>query len=139
VELFPEALNHTGQIGFSALAARQLILAEMQQQRESLDQLKTIDRFHELAEYYGIVTPYSSMIVLVNDRQQQILDNLEQNADRYEREFEEITDTVPATQSPLTGVPEPEEWLLIGLAVAMLLWYANRHRLARNYVKNQSR
>jgi putative PEP-CTERM system integral membrane protein len=135
----PEAIDHTGEVGFGALAARQLILATMQEQRESLDRLQTLDRLHELAEVYGIVTPYSSMIVLVNERQQQILDHLEQGTDRYEREYEEIKDTVPATQSPLTGVPEPEEWLLISLAVAMLLWYANRQRLARIYIRDRSK
>jgi putative PEP-CTERM system integral membrane protein len=138
-QMFPEVIIHTSQDGFSALAARQLILADMQEKRDSLDQLTTLDRLHELAEYYGIVTPYSSMIVLVNERQQQILDHLEQGADRYEREYEEIKDTVPATQSPLTGVPEPEEWLLIGLAIAILLWYANRQRLIQSYVGDRSK
>ena len=56
----------------------------------------------------------------------------------HEREHEDIKDTVPATEAPLTGVPEPEEWLLIGLAVAMLLWYANRQRLAGSFVKGRS-
>jgi hypothetical protein len=31
----------------------------------------------------------------------------------------------------VTGVPEPEEWLLLGLAAAMLLGYAYRRRLMR--------
>jgi putative PEP-CTERM system integral membrane protein len=116
--------------GFGALAARRLILAEMQRQRGSLEQLGTLDRLHALAQEYSIVTPYSSMIVLVNYQQQQILEHLEQEADRYDREVEDLGDTTPATQTPLTGVPEPEEWLLMGMAVILLLWVASSRRLA---------
>lgn len=133
---YPGAVHHPGNSGFSALAARQLILAEMQVHQGSLGKLKTLDQLHNLAESYGIVTPYSSMVVLVNEQQQQLLGHLEQGADRYDREYEEIKDTVPATQTPLTGVPEPEEWLLIGLAVALLIWYTNRQRFARSYAKS---
>ena len=129
----PEAIKHTGEDGFSALAARQLILAEMQQERSSLDQLETLDWLHALAQEYGIVTPYSSMIVLVTPEQQRLLDQLEQLSDRFEREFEELKDTTPATQTPLTGVPEPEEWLLLSLVAALLIWYASRKRLALNH------
>jgi putative PEP-CTERM system integral membrane protein len=116
--------------GFNAFAARRLILSEMQRQRGRLDQLVTLDYLHVLAQEYGIVTPYSSMIVLVNEQQRQLLESLEGKADRFQREFEDLTDTVPSTPRPLTGVPEPHEWLLIGLAVVMLLWVASRQRVA---------
>jgi hypothetical protein len=102
----------------------------MQREQGTINQLATLDQLHALAREYSIVTPYSSMIVLVNNRQQNLLDNIELQDDRFEREYEPIQNTVPATQMPLTGVPEPEEWLLIGLAVAMLLWYANQQRMA---------
>jgi hypothetical protein len=29
----------------------------------------------------------------------------------------------------VTGVPEPEEWLLLAVAVGMLVWYAYTKRL----------
>jgi len=115
---------------FSAFAARHLILAEMQRYGEALNQVETLDQLHELAMTYGIVTPYSSMIVLVNSQQQQLLDHLIESGDRYQREFEELNDTTPSTSSPLTGVPEPHEWLLIGLAVVILLLYTSRRKLA---------
>jgi hypothetical protein len=72
------------------------------------------------------------MVVLVNETQHQILDHLEQVDDRYQREVEALNDTTPATSIPLAGVPEPHEWLLIGLAVAMLIYYVytQRKRLA---------
>jgi hypothetical protein len=31
----------------------------------------------------------------------------------------------------VTGVPEPEEWLLIGLAAGMLVWYLYNRRNQR--------
>ena len=115
--------------GFAPLAARILILAEMRNQRETLGQVETLDHLHALAQEYAIVTPYSSMIVLVTAEQQRILEHLAQGSDRFEREFEDLTDTTPSTPTPLTGVPEPHEWLLIGLAVAMLFWYGSQRRV----------
>ena len=126
----PEAVLHSGEDAFMALAARRLILAEISRQRGTIDTLETLDWLHALAQQYGIVTPYSSMIVLVDQQQQELLENLEQLDDRYEREVEDLGDTAPATQTPLTGVPEPEEWLLLGLAALLLVWYTNRQRLA---------
>jgi len=120
----------SGEDGFAALAARQVILAEIRQQRGALDQVETLDRLHALAQQYAIVTPYSSMIVLVTPWQQTLLDKMSTLEDRYDREHEAVQDTVPATNSPLTGVPEPEEWLLLGLAAALLAWVAFRQRFA---------
>ncbi len=120
----------TPEEAFTAFGARQLILAEMQRQRGRLDKLSTLDRLHALAQEYGVVTPYSSMIVLVTTDQQQMLDYLAQGSQRFAREFETLGDTTPSTPLPLAGVPEPHEWLLLGLAVAMLLWYASKHRFS---------
>jgi hypothetical protein len=64
------------------------------------------------------------MIVLVNARQEQRLEELSQGADRFQREQENIGETQPV----VTGVPEPHEWLLIGLATLMLAGYALRRR-----------
>jgi hypothetical protein len=72
----------------------------------------------------GIVTPYSSMIVLVNERQEKLLDEMEERGDRFEREYEAVGETVPESAFAVTGVPEPEEWLLLAVAAGMLVWYA---------------
>jgi putative PEP-CTERM system integral membrane protein len=106
--------------GFAPFAARRLILATMQRQRTGLDQLDILDQLHAIAIEHSIVTPYSSMIVLVTPRQEQLLDRLEAQADRFMREFEQVGETDPV---PITGVPEPEEWLLLALAAGMLIWY----------------
>jgi putative PEP-CTERM system integral membrane protein len=128
---FPEVSSTSPEDGFSALAARRFILSETQRQGATIGQLETLDQLQALAQEYSIVTPYSSMIVLVNARQQMLLEWLSQAEDRYEREHEEIKNTAPLAPAPLTGVPEPEEWLLMGLAGALLLWYAVKRGLVR--------
>jgi putative PEP-CTERM system integral membrane protein len=119
---------HQDDGGFGALAARRLILAEMTRNRGTIDQLETLDYLHALAVEHSVITPYSSMIVLVRRVQRDKLENLASQADRFEREYEDLGETTPEPQAPLRGVPEPHEWLLIGLAVAMLVWYASRKR-----------
>ena len=71
-----------------------------------------------------MVTPYSSMIVLVNEAQHRRLDELERQDDRFLREHEDVGETVP--NMGVTAVPEPEEWLLLGVAAAMLILYARK-------------
>jgi putative PEP-CTERM system integral membrane protein len=115
---------------FAPLAARRLILAEMARDRGKIRDLATLDGLHQIAVEHSVVTPYSSMIVLVEERQQKLLDELEQGADRFEREYEEVGETELQSVPVVTGVPEPEEWLLLGLAAAMLLGYAYRRRLS---------
>lgn len=112
------------------LLARQLILAEQRRSGGEIKQLQTLDALHTLAQQYGIVTPYSSMIVLVNARQESILEHLEDQEDRYERELEDLKNTTPTTQVPLSGVPEPEEWLLLSLVALMVAWYLYKQRAA---------
>lgn len=109
--------------GVGALAARRLIMAEMHRQRAALD-VDTLDALHAIATEHSIVTPYSSMIVLVTDQQQKRLDDLEANDDRFEREYEQVGETMPQNPLAVTAVPEPEEWLLLILAAALLAWYA---------------
>jgi putative PEP-CTERM system integral membrane protein len=110
--------------GFDAFAARRLILAEVYRNRGSLDQLETLDALHAIAVEQGVVTPYSSMIVLVTEDQERRLDRLEKGEDRFEREHEDVGETLP--EGGITAVPEPEEWLLLAVVAGMLLWYAHK-------------
>ncbi len=49
------------------------------------------------------------------------------SGDRFQREFEAVGET-PDSNLTITGVPEPEEWLLLALAAAMLAWYVHTRR-----------
>ncbi len=121
-----EVVTHAPGDAFAAFAARRLILAAMQRERAPLSDPAALDRLHAIAIEHSIVTPFSSMLVLVNEQQRQLLEQLEGRDDRFQREHEQVGETAPAG---VTGVPEPEEWLLIGLAVAMLLWYLRGGRV----------
>jgi putative PEP-CTERM system integral membrane protein len=115
---------------FASFAARRLILATMQRQRGELAQVETLDRLQAIAVEHSIVTPYSSMLVLVNEAQKNLLKRLESQDDRFQREGEAAGETAPASPFNVTGVPEPGEWLLLGLAAAMLVWYVYTARRA---------
>ncbi len=119
-----ESLRFGGIPNFAPELFRRVILAEMAANPQTLDQLDTLDALHTLSVDQGIVTPYSSMIVLVTEAQERQLDRLENQADRFDREFEAIGDTLAPV--PITGVPEPYEWLLIALALGMLGWLFRR-------------
>ena len=126
-ELAPNAVIHAPSDDFAALAARRLILAEMQRLRGDLQDPEILDGLHAIALEHDIITPYSSMIVLINQRQQELLDKLSEGDDRFLRETEAVGETVPET-APLTGVPEPEEWLLIAIVTGLLAWYVYNSR-----------
>jgi hypothetical protein len=83
-----------------------------------------LDTIHEIAKQSQIVTPYSSMIVLVNERQKQSLKDAEQNSDHFKRTIEDNQLPQPSNNSFVSGVPEPAEWLLIAIAIASLLGIA---------------
>ncbi|GET37285.1 TIGR02921 family PEP-CTERM protein [Microseira wollei] len=104
--------------GFGALAARQWTthLSRYLQPNE----IKELDAIHSAAKRYGIVTPYSSMIVLVNDQQRQQLKQAEQQSDRFDREVEDQQLPQPNINL-ISGVPEPAEWLLL-IVGAVALW-----------------
>jgi putative PEP-CTERM system integral membrane protein len=131
-----QVVAHKADDPFATLAARRLILSEMYQQRGQIEQVETLDALHALAKEYGIVTPYSSMIVLVTERQQERLDKLEAQDNRFEREAEAMGETTPSPME-VTGVPEPHEWLLIILGAAILGWYSWKKR--NNLVQDKIR
>jgi putative PEP-CTERM system integral membrane protein len=157
----------------AAIVARQRILLA---DRGGKAPLSSLDRLHRLAVTASVTTPYSSMIVLVNDAQRQRLAQLTHQEDRFDREVEDESkgpsagalkavkaapSAAPSSQPPtsprsssvsedsamvteqalaapmsaeafaqtatpqgapaptatVSGVPEPEEWILLGLAV----------------------
>jgi putative PEP-CTERM system integral membrane protein len=105
---------------FAPLAARQLVLAMARWKQAGRP--VTLDHIHAVAVKQRIVTPYSSMLVLVNDEQRRRLAELEKQEDRFDREVETGKGS-PSQGSDLlnvSGVPEPHEWALIGVAAALL-------------------
>ncbi|MBL8055814.1 MAG: TIGR02921 family PEP-CTERM protein [Anaerolineales bacterium] len=108
---------------FAPLAARRLILAKLPNPQLAAQRLEVLDQLHALAAETSIVTPYSSMIVLVTAQQEALLKQLAGQDDRFEREFEAVGETVA-----ITGVPEPEEWLLMGLGAVLLAAYLYTRR-----------
>ncbi|MBE9045974.1 hypothetical protein IQ255_16445 [Pleurocapsales cyanobacterium LEGE 10410] len=85
-----------------------------------------LDAIHQVAKTHDIVTPYSSMIVLVNDRQREQLKAAEAANDRFEREVEDGVEQLeqpfnPFESAQVSGVPEPDVWILLGI-VTLGLW-----------------
>ncbi len=82
----------------------------------------TLDALHAIARATPVVTPYSSMIVLVDEAQRERLRQLEKQDDRFEREVEKGQQS-----ETVVGTPEPAEVLLLLLA-ASLVWWTRRER-----------
>ena len=107
------------EFAFEAVAARQVI----RQQMPEPTNLEALDAVHAIAKRTGIVTPYSSMLVLVDERQREALKAAEAGADRFEREVEDGSDDLSDPGNPLTvSVPEPGQVLslMVG-AIALVL------------------
>ncbi len=107
---------------FAPLAARALV-AHLAAQMEAPTP-QQLDRIHAVAVGGSVVTPWSSMIVLVNDAQREALRKASEAEDRFDREAESGTEatTTPGATLELAATPEPEEWLLMGLVLLALLW-----------------
>ncbi|MBE9070310.1 TIGR02921 family PEP-CTERM protein [Leptolyngbya cf. ectocarpi LEGE 11479] len=98
---------------FAPLAARQLIL--QQSRTVDMTQLENLDGVHAVAKRTQIVTPYSSMLVLVNDRQRELLRQAEAAADRFDREVEDGQDELTDPFNPLNSVSVPEPGFALGM------------------------
>jgi len=111
-----------------AIAAQQYLLFRYQQKGNALADL---DSLHRLAIQNSIVTPFSSMIVLVNDEQREELAKANQSADRFNRSIEQagINRRAPSNPFSVSAVPEPQEWaLLICLFIIFAGAYISKRR-----------
>jgi putative PEP-CTERM system integral membrane protein len=108
---------------FDSLAARQLVLGLSRE--KNLDKLVELDAIHAIAKNYQIVTPYSSMIVLVNDEQRRQLQEAEAQSDRFEREVESGQEQLTKPFNPLNAAGEnsaaiPEPSTIGGVILAIV-------------------
>ena len=110
--------RHNPALGEIVAGAR--IRAASQANREP--SLASLDALHDIALQHGIVSNYSSMIVLVNKQQRDRLKELTGADDRFERELE--TGEQNLLNAP--AVPEPHEWALLLLSLGLLLLTAYR-------------
>ncbi len=110
---------------FSPLAARQLI--NQLAKTTAADVPEELDRIHQIAKQQQIVTPYSSMIVLVNDDQRRQLAEAEAESDRFDREVESGSETLENPNNPMS-VPEPSPVMPLLLAGGLYLGWKRVRR-----------
>ncbi len=114
---------------FNPFAARQLI--NYLSQDRDLKAIANLDGIHKVAKASQIVTPYSSMIVLINDLQKNDLRIAEQKSDRFKREIEDKQLPTINNPLPVSAVPEPAEWMLIIVCAIALGVIVKRRRQIR--------
>lgn len=125
--------QNSNKSGFEPVAARQLVLGLSKEKAK--EQLVQLDAIHAIAKNFDIVTPYSSMIVLVNDQQRAALKQAEADKDRFNRKVETGKEQLTKPYNPLHvyGVPEPEDGWLTGIvAIALLLIGLRQQRSAKS-------
>ncbi|BAZ15478.1 hypothetical protein NIES4071_73500 [Calothrix sp. NIES-4071] len=117
---------------FDSLAARQLILGLSRE--KNLEQLTELDAIHELAKKFKIVTPYSSMIVLVNDEQRRQLKEAEAQKDRFNREVESGKENLTKPNNPLknASIPEPSSGAALLVAGIIVFVFTKKRRVKIN-------
>lgn len=117
-----------------AIAASYII--ENRVLKKDMNKLENLDNIHNLAKKYSLVTQYSSMIVLVNDRQRDELRRAEAQKDRFKREVEVGKEelSVPLG-ADVSGVPEPHEWMLLIIVLLFTGYsYYSRNNIRKTFI-----
>lgn len=115
---------------FAPVAAR-LFIAHASRQAHPLS-VQELSHLHAVAQAHSVVTPYSSMLVLVNTQQQEALAQAEAADDRFDRAQEPGTQVLQKPSNPLSAnaTPEPEEWLLLLVSLCAAGWMVAARRRA---------
>jgi putative PEP-CTERM system integral membrane protein len=121
--------NQATDPAFAPVAARLLIAQATRQAGPPT--VPQLDALHTMAQAHSVVTPYSSMLVLVNTQQREALDKAQASDDRFERAQESGVETLTRPHNLLTAsaAPEPEEWLLLLVSLALAAWMLRQRRL----------
>lgn len=126
VDLQIDQTNTYESEGFAPIAARQLVTG-LSKEIDG-NRVEELDAIHAIAKTYKIVTPYSSMIVLVNDEQREALRIAEAEKDRFNRKVEKGKERLNQPNNPMkhsVSVPEPS--MVVGLgAIAFILIFSRR-------------
>ena len=111
-----EIQAQTSKSYFSKLVAHRMVM-------KGMGDMGGLDELHKIALRYQIATPVSSMIVLVNDQQRKALDKASKAEDRFDRETESGKEAMSSAQGQVVpSAPEPEEWALIFMVAALIVW-----------------
>jgi len=104
----------------SAVITHQWLSADFN--RFNAGQTVQLDALHSVAKKHSLVSPFSSMIVLVNNRQEQELEKLSKAEDRFKRDIETGKKTIVKGNDlfSVSSVPEPEEWSLLIVVLILL-------------------
>jgi putative PEP-CTERM system integral membrane protein len=114
---------------FAPIAVRLLVAQATREKNGKELSPSRLDTLHEWARRHSVVTPYSSMIVLVNAQQQAALDKAQTEGNRFDRETEQGTEKLGKPFNPfVTATPEPEEWLLMLVSFMGLAWMLSVRR-----------
>jgi putative PEP-CTERM system integral membrane protein len=102
----------------------------------AMEQIFNLDFVHTIAKRYPVVTPYSSMIVLVDINQEKLLADAEKRDDRFDREIESGKEELssPFDALKVNATPEPHEWMII-ISIAVLALIAIYIRNKKNIVQ----
>ncbi len=111
--------------GFTQLAKKKIIEQSISKVN-STTTLASLDQIHQIAEQSSIVTPFSSMVVLVTEAQKEQLKKASQESSRYIADFDIGEETLgnPSGSGLLEigAVPEPHEWVLIISGLILLAY-----------------
>lgn len=105
------------------------VLIDYLSSKDPTTALEVLDAIHQIAKRVSIVSPYSSMIVLVNDQQKEQLNKAEKEKDRFDRVVDKgIEDLSMPNNVMVSAVPEPEIWVLLIVTLAFLLMLHRRQK-----------
>jgi putative PEP-CTERM system integral membrane protein len=122
------ALKNSDPIG--KIAIHRQIESEIKNVLNNSNQLELLDKLNQSAQSTGIVTPFSSFIVLVTLEQKEQLKQASLSDGRYSVNYDLGEETLidPASGGMLgtSAVPEPHEWILIFVGLGLVLFLSRR-------------